>query len=297
MSVSISKPVHTVSVRELVQFVLREGDLGGERQFVGSDRALAGIRGHQKIQRSRPAAYQTEIPVELMVEAQDFTLHVRGRIDGVLVTAQEVLLEEIKTVQGWDKQADPLHWAQAKFYGYIYACDHALAKIVIQLTYLELTTDQVTEFRKTFTRDELAVFFTETTAIYSDWVRQQYRWVRERNDVIRSLAFPFPKYRQGQRELAVSAYRVLSEGGRLFLGAPTGIGKTVSVRRKIGTPLLPHSPNHRARRGREIARRSASGRIKTSRRNVDGETKSVCSRWPALRSIDLSVRHRLFRPG
>jgi hypothetical protein len=55
MSVSISKPVPTVSVRELIEFVLREGDLGGERQFVGSDRARAGIRGHQKIQRSRPA--------------------------------------------------------------------------------------------------------------------------------------------------------------------------------------------------------------------------------------------------
>jgi DNA excision repair protein ERCC-2 len=229
MSVSISKPVHTVSVRELIEFVLREGDLGGERQFVGSDRALAGIRGHQKIQRSRPAAYQTEVPVELMIEAEDFTLHVRGRIDGLLVTAQEVLLEEIKTMQGWDKQADPLHWAQAKFYGYIYACDHSLAEIVIQLTYLELITDKVTEFRETFTRDELATFFTETTAIYSDWVRQQYRWVRERNDSIRSLAFPFPNYRPGQRELAVSAYRVLSEDGRLFLGAPTGIGKTVSV--------------------------------------------------------------------
>ena len=229
MSVSISTPVHTVSVRELIEFVLREGDLGGERQFVGSDRALAGIRGHQKIQRSRPAAYQTEVPVELMVEAEDFTLHVRGRIDGLLVTAKEVLLEEIKTMQGWDKQADPLHWAQAKFYGYIYVCDHSLAVIVIQLTYLELTTDKVTEFRETFTRDELATFFTETTAIYSDWVRQQYRWVRERNESTRSLAFPFPNYRPGQRELAVSAYRVLSEGGRLFLGAPTGIGKTVSV--------------------------------------------------------------------
>lgn len=229
MSVAISKPVQTVSVRDLVEFVLREGDLGGERQFVGSDRALAGIRGHQKIQRSRPAAYQTEVPVELMVEAEDFTLHVRGRIDGLLVTAKEVLLEEIKTVQGWDKQADPLHWAQAKFYGYIYVCDHSLVVIVIQLTYLELTTDKVTEFHETFTRDELATFFSETTAIYTDWVRQQYRWVRERNDSIKSLAFPFPKYRAGQRELAVSAYRVLSEGGRLFLGAPTGIGKTVSV--------------------------------------------------------------------
>jgi DNA excision repair protein ERCC-2 len=230
MSVTISKPVHTVSVRELIEFVLREGDLGGERQFVGSDRALAGIRGHQKIQRSRPADYQTEVPVELMVEAVDFTLHIRGRIDGLLVSVQEVLLEEIKTVQGIrDQAADPLHWAQAKFYGHIYACDNAFAEIVIQLTYLELTTDKVTEFRETFTRDELAAFFSETTAIYSDWVRQQYRWVRERNDSIKSLAFPFPKYRAGQRELAVSAYRILSEGGRLFLGAPTGIGKTVSV--------------------------------------------------------------------
>jgi DNA excision repair protein ERCC-2 len=229
MSLLISKPVHIVSVRELIEFVLREGDLGGERRFVGSDRALAGIRGHQKIQRSRPVGYQKEIPVELMLEADDFTLHVRGRIDGLLVTDREILLEEIKTVQGWDKRADALHWAQAKFYGFIYARDHGLHEIVIQLTYLELTTDTVTEFRETFSRDELATFFTETTAIYSDWVRQQYRWVRERNDSIRSLAFPFPNYRPGQRELAVSAYRVLSEGGRLFVGAPTGIGKTVSV--------------------------------------------------------------------
>ena len=56
MTVSILKPVHTVSVRDLIEFALREGDLGGERQFVDSDRALAGIRGHQKIQRSRPTS-------------------------------------------------------------------------------------------------------------------------------------------------------------------------------------------------------------------------------------------------
>ncbi len=43
------------------------------------------------------------------------------------------------------------------------------------------------------------------------------------------LAFPFPQYRPGQRELAVAAYRVLANGGRLFLAAPTGIGKTIST--------------------------------------------------------------------
>lgn len=70
-----AKPIHTVQVRELVAFVLRQGDLGGEREFVGSDRALAGIRGHQRIQRSRPTGYLTELPVEHKVETDEFTLH------------------------------------------------------------------------------------------------------------------------------------------------------------------------------------------------------------------------------
>ena len=84
-----AKPVHTVQVRELVEFVLRRGDLDTQSQFAGPDRALAGIRGHQKIQRSRPAGYQTEIPVEQTVEADEFTLQIRGRIDGLLATSQE----------------------------------------------------------------------------------------------------------------------------------------------------------------------------------------------------------------
>jgi hypothetical protein len=86
------KPVHTVQVREVVEFALRRGDLGAERQFVGSDRAMAGIRGHQKIQRSRPTGYQTEIPVEHTVDAGEFTVRVRGRIGGLLATHLEVLL-------------------------------------------------------------------------------------------------------------------------------------------------------------------------------------------------------------
>src|SRR5664280_2176715 len=164
---SASKPVHTVQVRELVEFALRRGDLGTQNQFVGPYRALAGIRGHQKIQRSRPAGYQTEIPVEQVVETDEFTLQIRGRIDGLLSTPQEVLLEEIKTVPGtWDHLADPLHWAQAKFYGYIYARTHALDKLVIQLAYLELETGKVTELRQSCSFAGLSDFFAATTAIY-----------------------------------------------------------------------------------------------------------------------------------
>ena len=230
MTVPMSKPVHTISVRGLVEFVLRQGDLGGEREFVGSDRALAGIRGHQKIQRSRPTGYLTELPVEHRVETEDFTLQIRGRIDGLLITSKQVLLEEIKTVQGtWNHSADPLHWAQAKFYGFIHAQEHALKEIKIQLVYLELPTGKVTEFRQTFSFAELSDFFATTTAIYRDWLRERHHWCLARDASTAALAFPFANYRPGQRELAVAAYRVLANGGRLFLAAPTGIGKTISV--------------------------------------------------------------------
>lgn len=227
---SASKPVFSVQVRELVEFALRRGDLGGERDFVGPNRALAGTRGHQRLQRSRPAGYQKEVPLSFDVETADLVLRVQGRIDGLLAAPQEVLLEEIKTVQGgWDRVADPLHWAQAKVYGFIYAHDNALDRISLQLVYLNLDTGELTEFREWFSLADLSAFFQETTAIYLDWLQAQHRWCQQRDESIRPLAFPFPRYRPGQRQLAVAAYRVLARGGRLFLEAPTGIGKTVSV--------------------------------------------------------------------
>jgi DNA excision repair protein ERCC-2 len=230
MSRPEAKPVHTVSVRDLVEFVLRQGDLGGAREFVGSDRALAGIRGHQKIQRSRPTGYLTELPVEYRVETEEFTLHIRGRIDGLLITSQQVLLEEIKTVVGtWDHEADPLHWAQAKFYAFIHAREHALKELNLQLVYLELPAGKVTEFRQIFSFAELSDFFAATTALYVEWLRERHHWCLTRDASIAALVFPFADYRPGQRELAVAAYRVLANGGRLFFAAPTGIGKTISV--------------------------------------------------------------------
>ena len=225
-----NKITHTVSVRDLVTFVLRQGDLGGAREFVGSDRALAGIRGHQQIQRSRPAGYRAELPVEHYVEMDEFILHVRGRIDGLLVTSERVLLEEIKTVTAaWDRQPDPLHWAQAKFYAFIHARAHALLELDIQLVYLELPAGQITNFHARFSFAELSAFAEATTAVYVDWLRARHHWCLARDASCVALAFPFPAYRPGQRELAVAAYRVLARGGRLFLAAPTGIGKTLAT--------------------------------------------------------------------
>jgi len=227
---SSPKLIITVPVRELVEFVLRRGDLGGDRNFAGPSRALAGLRGHQRLQRARPSGYQKEVRLVRDLEAEDFILRIQGRIDGLLEAAGEVWIEEIKTVQGgWNGEARPLHWAQAKLYGAIQAHDRGLEQIDLQLTYLDLDTEQIAEFRQRFAAAELELFFTETTAIYLDWLRELQAWRRRRDDSIRALGFPFPAYRPGQRQLAVAAYRALTTGRRLFLEAPTGIGKTISV--------------------------------------------------------------------
>ncbi len=227
---SAEKPIYTIQVRELVEFVLRRGDIAGERHFVGMDRAVQGIRGHQKIQRSRPPGYETEIALEHEISDDTFVLRIRGRIDGLLKTASEVLLEEIKTVHGrWDHTADPLHWAQAKLYAYIYAQKNDLKAITIQLTYLELETLKVTEFRESLSFAALEVFFTATTSSYLEWLRQQIRWQNDRDDSIGHLNFPFKSFRPGQRKMAVLAYKTCASGGRAFIAAPTGIGKTISA--------------------------------------------------------------------
>ncbi len=217
-------------MRDLAAFVWRRGDLGGERDFVGPQRALAGTRGHQRLQRSRPAGYQAETRVRHEVETENFTLRIHGRIDGILTANGLTTIEEIKTVQGhWDRTADPLHWAQAKLYAAIYASLHSIEQLNILLTYLDLDTAEVTEFNEQFPAANLAAFLNETSSVYLAWLETEFHWRAVRDRSIAEVAFPFGKYRPGQRELAVAAFKTLARGGRLFLEAPTGIGKTISV--------------------------------------------------------------------
>jgi DNA excision repair protein ERCC-2 len=220
----------SVSVRELVEFVLRTGDLGSGRDFVGASRALEGSRAHRQLQRSRPAGYLAEVALSHRLETADWVLLVRGRIDGILVEPSKVILEEIKTVRGpWDGSPDPLHWAQAKVYAAIYAQQQALERLEIQLTYLDLTSETQTVFREAFAAADLWQFFQETLSLYRQWVQEQHDWRVLRDASIQSLEFPFSAYRPGQRKLVVSAYHAMQKPSRLFVEAPTGIGKTISV--------------------------------------------------------------------
>lgn len=225
------KATQRIAVRDLVESILRAGDL--ELTFLGSTRPVEGIRAHQKIQRSRPAGYTPEVTVRHEIESEAVTLVIGGRIDGVLETADETIVEEIKSTT-WDLEAvqarkNNLHWGQVKVYAYLYAISHDLTRVTTRLTYYQLDSHDTLEKQRQYTTAALKDFFDDLVKRYLRWAETVGTWLTVRDAAIRELAFPFVRYRPGQREMAVAVYRTIRDNGQLMVEAATGIGKTMAA--------------------------------------------------------------------
>ena len=220
----------SISVRFLVEFVLRAGNL--TRGFAGRSRALEGTRGHKRLQKSRPDDYEAEVPVSFSVERDGLEIDITGRMDGLTRSDDRPLIEEIKTITGEfdsSRPDNPMHWAQAKVYAAIVTRQQEFPQADIKLTYVRLDPWEVHEDTRTYSREGLAAFFDDLLVLFLKWRRVYFDWAAQRNTTIDTLDFPFAEYRQGQRRLVVAAYRAIELECRLFAQAPTGIGKTISV--------------------------------------------------------------------
>ena len=167
--------IHIVSVGSLVAFVLQEGDLssGG---FQGRDRAQAGTKGHQRVQRSRPEGYQAEVEIALRLEGADPAIEVRGRIDGIYAAQVPVIIEEIKTtalaLDLISEDHNPLHWAQAQCYAYMLSRQENLPEVCIHLTYYQLDSREEKTFKRMFSAVELESFFEGLITPYLAWFKR-----------------------------------------------------------------------------------------------------------------------------
>ena len=222
----------TISVRNLVEFVLRSGDLDNRRTSQADRDAMqAGSRIHRKIQKQMGAGYQAEVKLSCQIEEEEFTFRVEGRADGILTEPSGVTIDEIKGVYRslvHMEGPDPVHLAQAMCYAYFYSRDRELSSIGVQVTYCNMETEEIRRFREERTYEELEEWFRGLIHEYVKWARYLYLHTLRRQESIRDLAFPYP-YREGQRELAASVYRSIARGRNLYIQAATGIGKTLSV--------------------------------------------------------------------
>lgn len=227
-----------VSIRNLVEFVMRGGDL--DASFMISSRAVEGTRIHQKLQRQNEKyaeenniLYHPEYTLNFNTEVGDNLLELSGRADGIFIEPHRVVIEEIKTVNRelhtLDAQYNPLHFAQAKCYAYIYAQQENLKSITVRLTYCQVETLDIKSFEEEYSTEELKNFFYKILESYSIWIEYESDWIKRRDESLKVMEFPFASYRRGQRALAVECYKAIRDKRKLFAKAPTGIGKTIST--------------------------------------------------------------------
>lgn len=220
-----------ISVRNLIEFILRSGDIDN-RISGGSDQAvIEGTRIHKMIQKRAGADYRAEVPFSYVYTEDDIAITVEGRADGVIENETGVTIDEIKSTYAdvmKFKEAKELHLAQAMFYAYIKASQDNLIDIKVRLTYVNIDTEEIKYFHHTYTLFELEQFTVGVLKQYVKWARFEAEWIEKRTNSIIGLPFPFD-YRKGQADLVKQVYYTIHHGKKLYLEAPTGVGKTIST--------------------------------------------------------------------
>lgn len=220
-----------ISVRNLVEFILRAGDLDNRRQGAPAEAMQEGSRLHRMIQRSMGAEYEAEVMLKYHYETEDYTIVIQGRADGIITEAAGVTIDEIKgTYRDLVrlKKPEEVHIAQAKCYAYMYAVKESLPSIRVRMSYCNMETEEMKYFHEEYEFEELKLWFEAVMAEYRKWADFEAKWRKLRQQSIEKLEFPF-EYREGQKELATYVYQTVYHEKKLFIEAPTGVGKTIST--------------------------------------------------------------------
>lgn len=234
-----------ISVRALVEFALEGGDL--LREASALDRMLEGAEGHRLHQSAYRDGFKSEVAISLTRQIAGRALTLYGRIDGLNEKTDPPIVEEIKTTRYNPAaiRADdfPVHWAQAELYAFMLSQRRGYARVAVRLTYLNLSGERAS-FERLYEAARLCERFDAYAGPYAAWLSQIEAWQGRSRPTMRALTFPFSGYREGQRDMAVAAYRAIKARGNLIVSAPTGIGKTAAALfpavKALGEGLITH---------------------------------------------------------
>lgn len=241
-----------LSVREFVEFVCRSGDLDSRGGMIDPQAMREGQRLHKKIQDFQPECYTAEAALSaessVVFKGETFIVALDGRADGVIATENpiekfnfenpelslfesSVFIDEIKCMYAdvfAFEEPLPVHLAQAKCYAYFMADKCGLDKIGVQMTYCNIDTEKTRFFTFEYTKEELESWFIGLVLYYAKWLHWEKHHIADRNTSLRSLEFPF-EYREGQKDLVKSIYLSFLRKKKIFIEAPTGVGKTIAA--------------------------------------------------------------------
>ena len=218
-----------LSVRTLVEFTLHGEDLVAPFSL----RALRdGTEGHKARQRQLPQPWQAEVPLHMdLAGPEGMPIRLSGRMDAFL-DGDVPLIEEIKLWSGENLPSSPLpaHTAQALCYARMLMEERSdLARCTCQVTYVSARGDVLATFPEETDRETVLCRFEVLLAPYLEFLDRTSVHLRRRDADLHALPFPYPAWRQGQREMSGQVYYAIRTGKRLFVSMPTGTGKSLAV--------------------------------------------------------------------
>lgn len=222
-----------LSVHDVVDTILRTGHL--DNRIFNKTSMEEGSRLHSLYQSQQDGDYESEYPVSMVYQSKDFLLNITGKADGVIFDSNNNLtVEEIKTTVGslsdFIHDHGQWHLGQAIFYAYMIATDKKLESAKIVMTYIHQNDFRNQKHLTTYyTYNNLSDFVEDVLQRFILYIEKLQRYKTERDNSIPLLKFPFAKFRKGQKQMMEFIHSAAMEKRKVFVEAPTGIGKTISV--------------------------------------------------------------------
>ena len=225
------KIYRTISVHELVDFLLRKGDI--DTRVYNLETMQMGSKIHSSYQHSQGRKYLSEVPLKSVFVRDKGEITLEGRADGIIIGGPRPIVDEIKSTisplsQFYEEQKE-WHLGQAQCYAYMYAESLKEEEMGVRLTYISQETNERMVKSFSYTFEELEKNVTDLIDRYLDFLSLMEERKDKRDVSISELKFPYPTYRKGQKAMMKSVYETIENEESLFIEAPTGIGKTISA--------------------------------------------------------------------
>jgi len=204
----------------------------------GLSRLWIGAELHRRIQRDMEAAepgFRSEVPVEIELEIDGWTVEIAGRADGVVFEdGRAIRVDEIKTLHFavdlhnlYAQERLDRFRRQAALYALMVSdAEHTAAA---RLILVDIVSHEEQDEEVVWDREAVLAWLRQQ--IHRRVAHEQRRLARldKLREAAESLPFPHSESRPVQDEIGAMVAETLAESRHLLLRAPTGCGKTAAV--------------------------------------------------------------------
>lgn len=178
---------------------------------------------------ARAGAYYTDVKLQHTCRFAGVLIKVTGTAQGIEIYGESMIIDHShrtsKLPDENEMQSIPV---RQRCLGFFLASAKQLSSITLRKISVTANGESAS-CSVTYTVQRLQEEYTSLLSRAMPYIQNCIEQNRDVKPRAAALAFPYPEVREGQEEFMRECYRDIMHGKRLFIQAPTGIGKTIST--------------------------------------------------------------------